>query len=385
MNGIVLVILGVVFVCAVIGYEIWKGPKAPDPTPPPTTLALPGDTIFVCLPVYDEDRAAVRVSRMFESAHDPRRVFVGVLEHNTTAGAVSLVDRYTLQTNGKPSFLANIRYTRGGMDTILGGSVARQLIVDQLYNGEKLVLFVHSHTWFLDGWDRRLVEDLDRAHKKGGHLVSQCPWEKADQSGLLGVSTLPATFPVFKKFNRRGVPVFKGRFFSTYQPDLYEHPVISFKCLFGTAKNVLPFADIGVPFLSSADSDLVATVRAWSKQYKCYGLTQSVVVHLQSEAHSAEDVSAPALKNVARAVVEYFCRGTTNENTERLAVVHRFREEALVSPAEMYNRLGLDPNKGHACGRLSLGLLHATPDQKEILQKFGSRENFEQLKRKYTV
>ena len=341
------------------------------------------DTILVVFPVYRHEKAAECLVRLFETAVKPKRIFVAILEHSVhTAGSVSTIEEYSRLIHGdasKKNYVSHIRSHRGHVSEIFGGSVARQEIISKLYNNECYLFFVHSHSWFLPGWDEILTVSMEKVG--AGHLVSCCPLESPDMRDLIYLSSSPSTFPVFDKFID-GTPSFKGRLFVNENIAPTRQGIASYKCLFGTAEVLfqqLAVHDPGIPFLYSHESDFILSTELWIQGFHVYCPVRSPIIHLQCDFHSYHDVKSKNLLQFKDAVLKFFKTGEDCKKDD-IAIIKKFQTRGMMaSPVEFQKWLGVNLKKQQIAGRLVLGLLREYTDT-ELNNKYGSVFKFQQIK-----
>jgi len=346
------------------------------------------DSILVVFPVYRHEKAAECLVRLFDSAIKPKRVFVAILEHSVhTAGSVSTIEEYSRLIHGdasKKSYISHIRSHHGNITEVFGGSVARQEIISKFYNDECYLLFVHSHSWFLQGWDNILTDSLKQVDKGlGNHVLSSYPFECEDIGNLLYLKTLPATFPVFDKFID-GTPSFKGRLFVNGLVPPTRQGIASYKCLFGTAEVLfkqLAVHDPGVPFIKSYESDFILSTELWTQGFHVYCPSQSPIVHLQTDFHSYRDIKSKSLLKFKELVLHFFKTGEEKEH-ESITIIEKFKARGMSSPLEFHKWLGFNVKEQQIAGRLLLGLLANYTDS-ELINKYGSVFKFQQLKNQF--
>lgn len=344
-----------------------------------------GDTIFVVFPCYRHENAHFLLANLFESAYCATRISVGILEHDHTPGRPDVAQRYATLIHGTnaPNFLSRIRSKKAPISSIYGGSVARQEIINRFYSGEKYILFVHSHSYLLENWDKTLIQSLHKTYNQGGHLISMCPYEKNDDSNLQFIKDLPATFPVFSKFENH-VPIFKGRFYTDVTTPCFQTGLASFKCLFGTSEILLDALEIhqpGIPLLQSDMADFLLSLKIWSCGYKIFTPTTSPLFHIPAHYHSFRDVESKGLIKIRNDILAYFLLGDNSVTKKKLLYIEKYLDSSKVEPLAFSKWIGIDTKKDYISGRLALGLLsnHST---EEIKHKYGSIYNFNRFKTK---
>jgi hypothetical protein len=354
-------------------------------------------TIFVAIASYRTKELHAVIDRMFQSACYSKRISCGVLEYtDSEEGVRDRIDRLHLIS---PEYMPRMRYKKNREEHIYGASVARQQIMDELYSGQDLVLFVHSNSWFLDNWDVWLELSLEKAHNKGGRMISMIP--SVVSNPRIWVESLsspePPNYPFLERFCANGTPVFNGR--PTFQKnpgDVLPSFVATYQCLFGSAEAVFHsgFYDPGVPHLRPAESDWILSSTLWCAAMQTYTPLRAPIVRFPSIYHSHSNVDKTSITAKVRwNVLSFFIRPPTRDiekDIQKYAFLQRFRSLASVHPVEYQKWLQVDPwKKEVGSKRAIIGLYPDHPEQseemeKEIVVKFGSKEAFKVVLRKFT-
>lgn len=119
------------------------------------------ETIFVSIPCFAPDihTLVYSIIDLFERAHCPFRVFVGICQDTSaTISRADIMELYSRMSDlSLHDFSDNIRvYSTPFSDK----ATARSLIEKHLYRGEKYLLQIDSHTLFVDDWDEICINQL---------------------------------------------------------------------------------------------------------------------------------------------------------------------------------------------------------------------------------
>jgi len=165
-----------------------------DETPPQIPVKAPPDpneTIFVSIPSYRDEECSHTVANCFEQATYPSRVFVGVFEqnHETEDAHMSCMDSQTAL-----QFKDNIRSLRVNASEARGPIFARAVVETELFNNERYVLCIDSHTMFSPNWDVEVINQLTACDSSKPVLT--CYPEEYDRD----THTYQHSMPSFLKF-----------------------------------------------------------------------------------------------------------------------------------------------------------------------------------------
>jgi hypothetical protein len=344
------------------------------------------NTIFVVLPMLNPANAGKTLTRIFESAYCPQRVFVGILEHGTKYPTA--INQYVNELHGSssPSFVRNVKHIQGDKNTEFGGSIARQEIMNTMYAGEKFIFCAHEHSWFLDNWDKILISSLETAHKLGGHAISQFPLETSSTDDtVLFKHALATTFPVCQQFHGH-CPSFKGQFVINSTPGPFRVTAASYKCFFSTAEVFLHQLQLhtpGIPYLTGSESDFLLSMEMWRQGYHTFCPSQSVLIHTSYKHERSYVVDfIPKIKKVKRAILEQIMFGQ-NSQDEPLAYVKKIQDRCHFSMSDFCEWIGVNLKEKHVSGQTTLGLFHGF-QEKDILNRYGSLYTFKKYKNQFT-
>lgn len=339
--------------------------------------AVTKETIFVVLPLYRPTDALGTLKSIFQNAAAPQSVRVGILEHNHSK-RLTAADLYyaAQQKNQAPPFAHRIKYKKTD-SAYYGAAVAREWILDNLYGGERYLLFVTQRTLLLPHWDRILLTSLTAAHAMGGHVVSQFPCLAA------ATGSLPSTFPVMHAFSDKNTPMFKGRLIIGEYRQPLASAMASWRCLFGSASVLRQgFCAAGLPFLPNAEADLLLSYELWARGYLAFTPSESAAVSASASAyHSYLDTQLAPVVQFTDSIIRALLAGkkpAASTYSEKLAS-RQLRHTVL----DFLHWLRIKPSKRYVAGQTVLGLL---PDhtEEEIIRKYGSLQRFQEVKERFT-
>ena len=141
--------------------------------------------IFVSVASYRDTECTNTIDDMFSKAHQPERVFVGLVQQNksTDPGCV-----------GRPDRESNVRRVDLKHTQARGPCYARYL-ASCLYRGEEYFFQIDSHTKFDNGWDVDLISMLNELPSQS--VISNYPVSWDDRS-----NTSVPKFPTVTKYAR---------------------------------------------------------------------------------------------------------------------------------------------------------------------------------------
>lgn len=335
------------------------------------------DTIFVVLPLYRPTDPIGTLLSIFQNADAPQCIRVGVLEHNHAA-ALAAVDLYYAeqQKDRLPPFAHQIKHKKS--DTAYyGAAAAREWIVDHQYGGERYLLFLTQSTRLLPHWDRILIGSLAIAHSQGGHIVSQFPCTSQHDC------TIPSTFPVLQTFNSNHTPVFKGRLVTGDYRQPLKTAMVSWRCLFGSAvvlRQQLALHSNGLPFLPSAEADLLASYEIWTQGYQAFTPADSAaVMMLDGAQHSWADTQLAPVVQFTETTIRSLLAGKQPADSLYFKKLAKRQQHQL---KDFLRWLRIKPAQQQASGLTRLGLLPGHTEL-EIVRKYGSVQRFQAVKEKF--
>ena len=120
--------------------------------------SLPPPTIFVSIASYRDSRCHATLKSLFHQATHPGSIYVGLCTQNDAQDPpCPASDICPLKCYGK-----HIRTIHLSHLDAKGPTHARQLCA-QLYQGEDYYLQIDSHMEFVQGWDRKLLDQMEGA------------------------------------------------------------------------------------------------------------------------------------------------------------------------------------------------------------------------------
>eukprot|EP01060_Flectonema_neradi_P008021 TRINITY_DN15725_c0_g1_i2.p1 TRINITY_DN15725_c0_g1~~TRINITY_DN15725_c0_g1_i2.p1 ORF type:complete len:390 (+),score=40.31 TRINITY_DN15725_c0_g1_i2:126-1295(+) len=137
---------------------------------------FPNETIFVALASYGDRECAPTISRAYQRAAYPDRVFFGVFQqHNCSNGddtycldcTAALHDSLNCPGDVLCTRLWQVRISRLPMSSTLGVTYGRYM-AEKHFRGETYVMNIDSHSHFSRGWDSVLV---DMHHRIGDPMA----------------------------------------------------------------------------------------------------------------------------------------------------------------------------------------------------------------------
>lgn len=131
----------------------------------------PNETIFVSMPSYRDPQCAETLFDLFEKAHCPFRIFVGVFQQNYSQQDADVLESYRkLAEDGVGDFSDHIRVLRVEADEAKGPVYARHMIESKLFRNERFYFVTDSHMLFTPNWDQKLIQEWNQCRK-----ISQRP------------------------------------------------------------------------------------------------------------------------------------------------------------------------------------------------------------------
>lgn len=147
--------------------QISVGHLRPSPSLTSYVLPLIRDSIFVSIPSYRDPDVGNTLLSLFSRAAFPDRVFIGLCDQRASGDP----DPYQLWKHASESIIPSLEFDRYAHNVAIwdmnhtdatGPCFARELIEKHLYQGQRYVLFVDSHTRVCSGWDEHLIADLEQ-------------------------------------------------------------------------------------------------------------------------------------------------------------------------------------------------------------------------------
>ena len=222
-------------------------------------------TIMVSVASYRDTECMATVTDAFAKADRPGRVYVGICQQNQEAGeecSAPGVDPTHVRVISLPHTEAK------------GPTYARYLC-STLYNGEDYVLQIDSHTRFVQGWDKKLID-----------MIQRCPSSKPvlthyPHSYDVDDQNLRTQVPVMcrSKWNGDGLPVFEAVMKPLEEAGLRQVPFLAGGMLFGPGHlfQEVPM-DPGLHYLFQGEESLLSA-RLFSHGWDLFTPSENVVLH----------------------------------------------------------------------------------------------------------
>ena len=121
-------------------------------------VALNNDLIFISVPSYRDSYCKKTLNTMFKHAKYPQNIRVGIYEQNSE----NQEERCDIHNKYKNQ----IRYLKSDYRDAKGPLYARARINQHLYNNERYVLMIDSHSYFLKNWDVEMIKQLNYLNKR---------------------------------------------------------------------------------------------------------------------------------------------------------------------------------------------------------------------------
>jgi len=346
----------------------------------------PGETIFVSLPSYRDPEAAHTLRSLFARASCPSRVYVGLCQQNAPGDADALGSYATLAGRWNDPFTLadNVRVLRLSAEEARGPCLARELIEEKLYRGERYVLHIDAHTMFAQDWDRILIDELEATGDPKAVLTSYPPTYALDERHTPSTAApAPPTFPYLSHVDDEGMPRFLRRR-CTGRP-LRPFPVTHWCACFSFARaemlREVPYlAD--VPFLFFGEEDAMGA-RLWTNGWNLYAPSRMPL-------HTTFDRSyRSTFWEVRHADRQRLRRRSVRRVQAMLGYgvdsnIGPSAPEGIVGPgalgaarpvAAFWKMVGINPQRRTATPAALLGLT-ADASTDEILNKYGSMEEY---------
>lgn len=304
----------------------------------------------------------VIAEQLIQQSYLPQRIFIG------------LVNTYV-----KPKFNNNhIRYYQIPHPLQLGRSCWRYLGLKQLYQQEEYILLLDANSTITLHWDRILLQQLLlHAYPRGAHIITQ------PRAGILG-------FPVVHKLNNQGIPLFKIQPY-TLEGHMNQTLYIRSLCTFASARIILSLHTHGIAYLTSIEDEFFLSGLTWILGYITVTVSTLIITKplLNNHVKFINDIDSEAtqiLHKIKDSLMQAFLN---NEDCEKVNnqvpdVWNYIRTHQLNSFQIWFETLGIDPLKKLVSGRAYLGLLKNWTSH-EIIQKYGSEENFHKWRQTYCI
>ncbi len=284
-------------------------------------------TIFVAIASYRDPMLVPTLTEMFDFAHQPHRVFVGVVEQNDQGDAEGChVDSF------QSSFYQQVRVIRIDYTEAKGPTHARSLC-EQLYQDEDYYLLLDSHMKFERGWDSELIDMLLRCPRPHRTIITCYPagWvmnpSKKEKIDYTVAKRKGFRYQYLKKLNENGIIQFAS--VSTHQkppdvPPLTAFYAAGFAFSVGEFVKQIPYPD-NTPFLFIGEEMLMG-MRAFTHGWDLRLPRFSVVYHHYKRDYRKTVYYDKAIQKKSIQHAIGVMQGTINDERHELGTV-RSRDE----------------------------------------------------------
>lgn len=231
-------------------------------------------TIFVSVASYRDDKCAKTVRDLYAKAKHPERVFVGVVEQNSSEPGTEAEQCLATAPGVVPK--KQVRRISIPHTEAKGPCYARYL-ASTLYRGENYVMQIDSHTTMVEHWDTKAVEEVEACPNPGKAIISMYPND--DQEYTTETTQLPVMCGA--KFNDSGLPIFEA----SMKPKSYvgdnpkENAFIAAGFFFAPGRFVrdCPW-DPSLDFLFMGE-EILLSARAYTNGYNIYTPRVNLCLH----------------------------------------------------------------------------------------------------------
>lgn len=222
-------------------------------------------TIMVAISSYRDVECMATVKDAFAKADKPGRIYAGVCQQNKESGedcTAPGVDPSHVRTISMPHTEAR------------GPTYARSLC-STLYQGEDYVLQIDSHTRFVQGWDTKLIQMIERCPSAKPVLTHYPHSYDVDEQ------TLRTQVPVMcrSKWNGDGIPTFEAVMKPLAEAGMRQVPFLAGGMLFGPGRmfQEVPL-DPGLSFVFQGE-EVLLSARLFTHGWDLYTPAENVVLH----------------------------------------------------------------------------------------------------------
>jgi len=338
-----------------------------------------GETIFVSIASYRDPECVNTVFECFERAECPFRIHVGVCEQNAPCDT-DVAEGYVRKAtrDGVVNMRDNLRVHKVDASDATGPMLARSLIEQRLYKGEKYYLVIDSHTSFVQGWDQKAIEDLHAAGPRA--VLTMYPTNfNSRVAPTRTTKPEPPTFLCYKGINKMSrLPEFRGQSMKTCppkpMPTLFWGACFSFSL--GTLIRDVPF-DPTLPYVFIGE-EISMAARMYTFGYDLFAPTSMLVNHMWSRRRPTfwEQFNGTDSKHVRRRELE-------NQSYDQLrANMHVQDDKNKLQPSQYgFGKVRTLAQYEQYCGvnfltheslpRATLGVSD-NPTPEEVICKYGS-------------
>lgn len=252
------------------------------------------NTIFVAIYAYRDNRVADTINDLFDKAICPRRVFVGVYQHNARNDS-HCMERYqsVAKYTGHPVYSDNVRVLTGTAHEAKGRSWPHAMIFRTLYQNEKYSLILDPGARLCAGWDEECLKEYANAVEMNSNdarvLITQPPPRRTAISTVSGVHGLP-TYHRFAHWKDSHLPL------PVFDTDTFKHAPLRASVTF-TMDLSFVFAPstlfIEVPFdprlyyVDKADLEWFQCVKYWTYGWTAFTPTTLMCVRMPPPGNSS--------------------------------------------------------------------------------------------------
>jgi len=361
-------------------------------------FVAPTETIFVSIPNYRDSETPYTIYHLFSQAFCPYQIFIGLCSQtNCSSGQAgddnNIIDRImelssstkkTLFTENLQSFFQNnIRVESVPAELARGPVMARVAIERKLYAGEKYFMMIDSHMRFSKGWDKKLVETLNKC-PSDKPILTMYPTNYVRGSGSLTTDweeKEPPSCLYTEELNERGFPLLRGRPFvsSPVRPtkQLFWTPCFSFT--YAVAHKEVPYD----PHLRNlfVGEEISMSARFWTHGWDFYAPMSMVCKHLWDRNYRPTFWELGKSPDDAEQRVQYLLnirpQNSVHERIKKDITLYGLGSGRSLGNYEKYVDIKLQKGK---LGKRAKAGISPEPPNDEILAKFGSFNNLRNLR-----
>ena len=230
-------------------------------------------SIFVSVASYRDDACTNTINSLYETADDPKRVFVGICQQNKDDDTDCIL-------NTKFENHPNIRVMRLPHTEAKGPTYARYLC-STLWKGEDYFFQVDSHSSFVEGWDTKCISMLDEIRSKGlsnKPILSHYPLEDKDYKNRKQNRTqVPRICKSY--FTDKGIISMHAAEIIDTKDEYYQVPYVSGGMLFGPSSMLIevPY-DPNLPYLFTGE-EILHSLRLYTAGYDIFTPKENIIFH----------------------------------------------------------------------------------------------------------
>ncbi len=308
------------------------------------------EKIFVSIPSYRDPETQPTIVSLIENASSPERIFVGVVYQYDTKSTGE-----EKKCKGDPCLpsswiLSNLRSITLDYRHATGPCYARYL-AQSLHRGEEYILSIDSHMRFRKGWDKYLIQQLQKCNNPQKAILTTYPVGYSLPNYIPNETR--ATILVPWKFDENGMLRQKGRLLhdSTNHQDSNIASNNNIRSLlfaagfnFSTSHMISECPYDGTLSHLFFGEELSMAIRLFTHGFDCFAPPTTVCYHLWSREHRATfqaDIG----------VFQYSSRINVNENTLRQESLQKVQQQLIGEGhglgierdvAQFWDRMGID-------------------------------------------